>query len=317
MNAALISGWRFRALLLSVLVAAGGYLAAALYSGWGDVEQAAERIGLGGLALALCLAALNYLLRFWRWQGYLAALGHHVPWLASGRIYLSGFALTTTPGKAGEAVRSVFLKRYGVDYAHSLAALFSERLSDLIAVLFLAAFGLSLYPPARGLVALSALAVLIGLGLLAQEGWMRRLAARTSDHVSRLGRLSHHLLHLLLEARRCHRWSLLLGATVLSVLAWGAEAVAFHWVVHALGLDVSLRFAIFVYAVSMLAGAVSFMPGGLGGAEAAMAAMLMFKGASTADAVAATIIIRLATLWFAVALGIVSLFASQRSGEGA
>lgn len=317
MSEVLISGWRIRALIASVLLGAGGYLAVSLYSGWAAVLHAMRHVGWAVIAAALSMAALNYALRFVRWQRYLAALGHRLPWLAHGRIYLAGFALTTTPGKAGEAVRAVFLKRYGVDYSHSLAALFSERLSDLTAVLLLAAFGLSLYPPARGLVLVAAAAVFLGMVLLSQEGWMRRLAERTAGNDGRLGRLTHHVLRLLMQARRCHGWALLLGATALSLAAWGAEAVAFHWVVQALGLDLSLRFAVFVYAVSMLAGAVSVMPGGLGGAEAAMVALLMFRGAALADAVAATVLIRLATLWFAVLLGMGALLASQRAGDAA
>jgi uncharacterized protein (TIRG00374 family) len=64
---------------------------------------------------------------------------------------------------------------------------------------------------------------------------------------------------------------------------------------------------VFVYALAMLAGAVSFMPGGLGGAEAVMVGLLVWKGMDGADAVAATVLIRLATLWFAVAIGAVML----------
>jgi uncharacterized protein (TIRG00374 family) len=74
-----------------------------------------------------------------------------------------------------------------------------------------------------------------------------------------------------------------------------------------MGADIPLAFAVFVYALAMLAGAVSFMPGGLGGAEAVMVGLLVWKGMSNADAVAATVLIRLATLWFAVAIGALML----------
>jgi uncharacterized protein (TIRG00374 family) len=72
---------------------------------------------------------------------------------------------------------------------------------------------------------------------------------------------------------------------------------------------------VFVYALAMLAGAVSFMPGGLGGAEAVMVGLLVWKGMNSADAVAATVLIRLATLWFAVAIGAVMLI--KLKGEAA
>jgi uncharacterized protein (TIRG00374 family) len=76
----------------------------------------------------------------------------------------------------------------------------------------------------------------------------------------------------------------------------------------------SLSFAIFVCALSMLAGALSFLPGGLGGAEAVMVSLLVLKCMSMPAAIAATVFIRLATLWFAVLIGLVALIRS-RHGE--
>lgn len=134
-----VADWRWRALLGSILLAAAGYLAAALWSGGAAVAGAVARVGAGGLGVALSLSLLNYGLRFVRWRLYLRALGHAPDWLAHGRAYLAGFALTTTPGKAGEAVRAVLLRRWAVPYTDTLAAMFSERLSDLFGVLLLAA----------------------------------------------------------------------------------------------------------------------------------------------------------------------------------
>lgn len=65
----------------------------------------------------------------------------------SALIYFSGFALTTTPGKAGELLRGVFLERRGMPFSSSIAALLSERLSDMIAIIVIGLPGLSLYPP--------------------------------------------------------------------------------------------------------------------------------------------------------------------------
>jgi uncharacterized protein (TIRG00374 family) len=51
---------------------------------------------------------------------------------------------------------------------------------------------------------------------------------------------------------------------------------------------------------------LSFTPGGLGSTEGVMAALLMFKGIGSAEAIGATVLIRMTTLWFAVAIGLVS-----------
>lgn len=61
-----------------------------------------------------------------------------------------------------------------------------------------------------------------------------------------------------------------------------------------------------IYGLAISIGALSFLPGGLGGTEATMIFLLGVTGASVADAGAATILLRLATLWFAVLIGIVA-----------
>jgi uncharacterized membrane protein YbhN (UPF0104 family) len=302
----LFSGWRYRALLYSVLLSALGYLAFSWFGGWRDVVEAISRIGLAGVLLALGLSLLNYGLRFLRWQTYLRTLGHRVPWEHSLQIYLAGFALTTTPGKAGEAFRGVLLKRRGVPYPDSLAAFFSERLSDLLAIVLLTLFGLTLYPEARALILMGALLTLIALAGLSHRGWMLRWRARLALR-PKLGAYVRHLFDVLLQARQCHRPTVLLAATLLSVIGWGAEALAFFMMLYWLGLEVPLGFAVFVFALSMLAGALSLMPGGLGSTEGVMAALLIWHGVGAPDAIAATVLIRLTTLWFAVGIGLVAV----------
>ena len=298
-------GWR--GLAISVALSTIGYLAFSLWGGWHEVTAAIARVGWIGTTVMLALSGINYLIRFVRWQVYLACLGHRVAWRTSLVIYLSGFALTTTPGKAGEAIRSVFLKPQGVGYGDSMAAFFSERLSDLLAIVLLASLGLSRYPSAWPLLLAGGIAVAGLLVLLSQVQWLRRLEAASQTRDGRLARLVHGLSVLLIAARQCHTPRVLTIATLLSLTAWGAEAFAFHLMLDWLGLQVDVAFAVFVYAAAMLAGALSFLPGGLGGAEATMVSLLLWLGQPQAPAVAATVLIRLTTLWFAVVLGLIAL----------
>ncbi|WP_018141570.1 lysylphosphatidylglycerol synthase transmembrane domain-containing protein [Thioalkalivibrio sp. ALJ7] len=307
MSAVLLSGWRLRAVMASIILAVALYLVVALWAGADEVWRALKMVGIGGLALALALSLVNYSLRFTRWQLYLHTLHHRVPWIASLHIYISGFALTTTPGKAGEALRGVLLKRRGLPYPDSFAAFVSERLSDLIAVVLLSMLGLTLVAQGTWLIAAGAafiLAALIVLSWRRPLAWLQRISDRPGQ---RLWRSLHHIATILLQARRCHRPGLLAGATALSVIAWSAEALAFWWILNAMGFEVSFAFAAFVFALAMLAGALSFLPGGLGGTEAVMVALLLWADIPPADAVAATMLIRFTTLWFAVILGLIAL----------
>ncbi|MCB1735480.1 MAG: flippase-like domain-containing protein [Gammaproteobacteria bacterium] len=300
------------ALIASIAIAALAYLGISLWSGWRDVLDAFIRVGIDGFALALALSFVNYTLRFGRWQMYLQRLGHPMPPRPSAMIYLSGFALTTTPGKAGEMLRGVFLRHRGMPYMESTAAFLSERLSDLVAIVLLCLFGASVLPSGGWVIAVGVFAVIGPLFVLSRWHWLRAIEQRFDQPQSRLARAGHHLARLLLVARRCHTPMLLLTTTVLSVIAWSAEAWAFHLVLHWLGFDPPIAFAFAVYALAMLAGALSFLPGGLGGSEVVMIGLLLWAGMGEAEATAATVVTRLATLWFAVILGVLALIFGQR-----
>lgn len=305
---AILSGWRFRALLLVVLLSAAGYLAFSLWGGWQEVVAAIARVGFIGIAITLALSLVNYGLRFLRWQKYLALLGHRVYWPESLRIYIAGFGLTVLPVKVGETIRSVFLKQHGVSYPESLAAYFSEHFSNFISMLLLAAIGLWTYPQAKSLVVILAVLIFTVLVVLQQKKWLQVLEVFAQNRLpARAGKLVAHGIEIILHSGRCFRLPVLLYGIALGLVAWGAEGVAFYYIMHLLGNDLSLPTALFIYAFAMLVGALSFLPGGLGGAEATMVALLMLNHVAQPQAVAATVLIRLATLWFAVALGIAAL----------
>lgn len=297
-----------RALILSVILAAAGYLAFSLWGGWHEVVAATKTISAGLLAGLLALSLVNYGLRFVRWQYYLRCFGHRIPWWPSLRIYLGGFALTTTPGKAGEALRSVLLHPRGVPWPHSLAALLAERLGDLLAILMLAAIGMAAYPQGGKVLWLMAGVVVLLLWLVQQH----RLLGRLRDGIERrfperLARLGAGSIDTILHSARLFSFPLLGGSIALGVVAWGAEGLALYYLLQAMGSDIGLATALFIYAFSMLVGAISFLPGGLGSAEITMVMLLGLHGMPPAESVAATVIIRLATLWFAVLLGLLAL----------
>jgi glycosyltransferase 2 family protein len=313
MTHTVLSGWRFRALLLIVLLSAVGYLMFSLWGGWQEVVAAMVRIGFIGTAIALALSLVNYGLRFVRWQKYLALLGHRIHTAESLRIYIAGFGLTILPGKAGEAIRSLFLKHHGVSYPESLAAFFSEHFSNLISMLLLVSIGLWVYPPGKPLVVILAALIVTGLVVLQQAKWLHVLKTFAKNRLpARLGKLVDHGIEIVLHSGRCFRLPMLLYGIALGLVAWGAEGLAFYYIMHLLGSDLSLQVALFIYAFSMLVGALSFLPGGLGGAEATMVTLLILNHVAQPQAVAATVLIRLATLWFAVALGVIALSMSER-----
>ena len=291
----LLSARHRRTILWSLLITAGAYLLVVLYTGHKEVSQAFTTIGLTGWIFLFTCSLLNYFLRYLRWQYYLRCAGWSLPHNTHFLYYLAGFALTTTPGKAGELIRSVLLRPHGVPYPVSLACFFTERFLDVIIIGVLASLTVTAFDDYRHFVLLTTLLILMCLPLI---------HARWPHH--RLHHLVQHSLKLLQSAQQFLSWRLIVFGSGLGLVAWSIQGLAFFYIVHTLGFDVGILAAMGIYAVSLLAGAVSFIPGGVGTTEVVMGLLIAMLGAEPVVAVAAPLISRLSTLWFAVVLGLLS-----------
>ncbi len=272
----------------------------------------------------LGLTLINYGLRFVKWRIYLDRIGvRGIPAGQSALTFLSAFSMSITPGKVGEIIKAVYVRRLtGTPVSRVAAVIAAERLTDGLAMLGLAAIGLTQFSYGRPLLAVAAIAgigvvVLLRspallhplVGLLARLPVVGPVAARLTDHVQ----------HFLDASNVLYAPRLVAGSLLLGMASWFAECLALYLVLVGLGQQASwhlLLVATFVLSVSSVFGALSFLPGGLGIAEASITAMLILlitdPAFSRGDAAAATILIRFATLWFSVLLGIGAVVALQR-----
>jgi hypothetical protein len=97
----IISASQMRMLVISIILTMIVYGAVSFWAGFGAITHSFQTIGFHGAIIIFGLSLLNYLFRFVRWHFYINATNHNaVPILRHIIIYLSGFALTTTPAKA-------------------------------------------------------------------------------------------------------------------------------------------------------------------------------------------------------------------------
>lgn len=296
-----------RALALSLVLAAMLYLGFIFLTGYQEIVTAVTRLGWTGWLLLLGCSFTNYLLRFIRWNMYLRKLDYMLPLQLNFLYYMSGFALTTTPGKAGETIRSVYLSTHGVKYSHSLAMFFTERFLDIVVVTLLAALSVLSFEQYGGFILTAACVMLLFLPLLRSRylvAWLQRLTIRIP--YARLRQLVLHLSNLLDAARNLLQWRMLYSGLGIGLIAWAVQGMAFYFILVTLDIDIPLYAAMSIYAISLLAGALSFVPGGIGTTEAVMGLLLLGSGVDTVSAVAVPLISRLSTLWFAVVLGLLS-----------
>jgi uncharacterized protein (TIRG00374 family) len=292
-------------LALVALVVLG--LCQAAWQWWGDPQAPGVWSGLlstdGALATLLCL--VSYGLRGQRWRLWVAACGHPTPWRRGLRVYLAGYSLTPTPGNVGEAARGLLMRPSPLPLSTSVAVFAAERWQDLLVLVLLAVPALLWSPfDASGLVVMVLCVLMITLIWLSVQSlawqWAMRLIPTKVKHV--LG---------LEQAQQClqHRPGL---TWCLTLLAWSAQGLAVWLLCQHNGLAADALQATSWYAMSMVAGALTTLPAGLGGTEASLVGLFTQQGVSTSLALLLTLQVRLLTLWLAVAVGLLALLYGWR-----
>jgi glycosyltransferase 2 family protein len=302
-------------LLIGLLIGVVVVAAVVVLSDASALARALEDFNWWLLPLVLALSLGNYALRFVKWQYYLHLLG--VTTLSrrdSLLIFVAGFTMAMTPGKVGELLKAYLVRvRTGTPLARTAPVIAAERVTDGCAMLGLAIVGLTTYRHGWPVLLVSAALAVSAIVLVQRESLMLRLIDRMAR--TRLGRGRGEALQTLyVSTRILLRPRPFVFATALGMLSWFGECLALCLVLVGLGLPFSVGLLLastFVFSVAAWIGALSLLPGGLGAAEASVAGLLLLTVndplMSAALAGTATLIIRFATLWFGVLLGVLAL----------
>jgi len=301
-----------RQLIVAMVLAVVLYGGYAIWSGLGKLGESLAHFTVVSFVFACALAFGNYCLRFLKWEFYLARLDiRGIPKLDSFLTFLSGFVLTVTPGKVGEVFKSLVLfETYGVPIARTAPIVVAERVTDLIGIITLIVLGSLGFSGGLIWAAVGATLVLSLLVVIASPRLSHALIDMArhlpgSFAKTRLApklRESYESLATLLRARN------LVVPTALSIAAWSLECLSLWVILRGFGEVTSVSLAAFFYATSTLAGALVPVPGGLGITEGALKEQLQTLGhVSPSTSTAAMMLVRFATLWFAVLVGFVAL----------
>lgn len=306
--------WRDYALLagLFALVLAGmAGLAAA--TGWQQTLEQIARLTLWQIAVLLALSLVNYGFRGLRWHLFARRLGLPTGVVRNFTHFLGGFAMSVTPGRVGELVRMRWLRREtGWPIERTAPLVLVDRASDLAAMAVLMAAGVAASAGGTsGAIPVAILALAIAW-VVTRPRLLHALAGLGFRVTGRFSRLFARIRGAARSMGRFTSPAVLLGASVLGIAGWAAEGYAFWLLLHFMGTDVHLARAIAIFTFATLAGGLTGAPGGVGGAEAAMVALLSLEGVPLDVSIPATAVIRLTTLWFALVIGLIAFPLAER-----
>ena len=301
--------------LLAVLFAfvIVGLASLAYASGWEETKIQLARITWVQIGILLLLSLVNYLFRAARWHMFARCLGLPTTLIQDTRHFIGGFAMSVTPARVGELIRMRWLRREtGWAFERTAPLVLMDRASDLAAMAIILAIGLSF---GTGGIAFALPVATLALGAAYVVTRPQLLAAITTFTYRRTGLFPRLFARVRTAARSLGAFTtapVITGALGLGLIGWAAEGYAFHLLLVWMGADIGVFMALAIFTFSTLAGGLTGAPGGVGGAEAAMIALLSLEGIPLEVSVPATAIIRITTLWFAIGLGLAVFALAER-----
>ncbi len=288
------------------------YLIFAIFTNINDLASTLKSFNWFYLPLLLLFSYLNYLSRFVKWHYYVKLLKINTSMKLSFSIFMSGLAMSLTPGKMGEVLKSYMLKQTsGESISKTAPIVFIERVTDFLSLVLLSLIGAIYFN--FGII--STLIVGIFFIILVLIISNKEISFKLIDILQKIKIIKKQAkkLHDAYESSyKMLQFKPLTYMVLVSFIAWFFECLGFYFVLHNFDKNILFILPIFVYSFSTIIGSVTMLPGGLGATEGSLTYLLHINGFSKEEALASTFIIRTVTLWFALAIGVIHLFYFQK-----
>ena len=256
-------------------------------------------------------------MRFLKFEYYTKVLDIKIDRKMNFVIFLSSFIMSVTPGKVGEVFKSYLLKEQnGTPISKSAPIILAERITDFISLIMLSLVGAIMFGYESNLLIIIG-SLFIVLIMLISSKKISYFIIGLFNKFAFFKKLSHKVYVGYDSIYRMVRIKELIVCIFLSILAWFFECLGMYIVINSFGtvnpVHIDIYVSIFIYGFATIAGSVTMLPGGLGATDASITFLLVsLKSVAQSVAVAATLLVRIATLWFAVIIGIAAILFYQK-----
>ena len=295
--------------LILVLVAAVGIYAIFLFtSDFNIITEKISNFKINYLPLILFLVTASWCPVFIKWHFLLKNCEIDIPLTRSITVFLSGLAFDITPGKLGALMKSQILKTsFNIPRTKTAPIVLVEKVYDLIGAILASIIGIIILGMDVYLIIIAILVLAMVFFFLyyrpASELFFKRVTktkffSKYVENISELDKIVQKSTNVKV-ATIC---------ILLAVTYWFIVSAAVYFTL--IGFDINILDylkVLSIYATSILLGAISFIPGGVGITEGALAGLFTLEGIDVSTALILSVIIRIFVLWYSVSIGFISL----------
>lgn len=283
------------------------YVGLAFYSDVQKIFEHFRSIKLELVFLAFLLEGISLIIRSIRQQRFLGAIMIRLSFFENLKIYLAGMSMVSTPGGIGGLIKSHFLKvKYNENISKTSTVVLLERYHDLLAVTAILIFTLFIFFNWQFLV------TAIAVGILAIIIYaVIRNTEFLSIFLIRMKKIKIFSKFTPNQEFNNSLKTLTKGRTIfvgfiISIAAFLFDGASVYVGFLSLNKDLGFVNTIQYYYTSLLLGALSFLPAGIGITEGSFIGFLVSRGLELSLASSLVLFSRLTTIWFATVIGFIA-----------
>jgi len=295
--------------LILVLVGVVGIYAIFLFiSDYNIISEKISNFKTNYLPLILFFVSVSWIPLIIKWHLLLKNCEIDVPLKKSILVFFAGVAFEITPGQVGSLIKAQILKTSSnIPRIKTVPIIAVEKIYDLISAILASIVGIIILGIESYLIVIAILVLSIIFFFIyyrpASEIFFKRIT-KTKFFSKYIDNLSEfHAIFQKSTNVKIATICILLGVTY-----WFIISTAAYYILLAFDINVLDYLTVLaIYTTSILLGAISFIPAGIGITEGTIAGLLTLNGIDVSTALILSVMIRVLTLWYSVGVGFISL----------
>ena len=295
--------------LILILIAVVAIYAIFLFiSDYNIISEKISNFKINYLPLILLFVSASWIPLIIKWHLLLKNCEIHVPLKKNILVFLSGAAFEITPGQIGVLIKSQILKTsFNIPRTRTVPVIFIEKIYDLVGAILASIIGIIILgiEPYLIIVAILVLAIIFFFMYYrpASKLFFKRITktkffSKYVENISEFDKIIQKSTSVKI-ATTC---------ILLAVTYWFIISTAVYYTLIAFDINILDYLEVLaIYATSVLLGAISFIPGGIGITEGSITGLFTLNGIDVSTALILSIMIRIFTLWYSVGVGFVLL----------
>ena len=291
-----------------VIASVGLYGVFLFFSDFNIISEQISNFKYEFLPLILLLVSISWTPLLVRWQILLKKNDINIPIKKSFLLFLGGMSMSITPGHVGELIKSQLMKTiYNIPRTKTAPIIFVEKFYDLTGAIIASIIGIIILGMDASLILISVSILIVIIFLIYYRPIFEFILKRVTK-TKFFSKYSENLSDSYEIVRNSTTPQISSISFGLSVLYWIIISVAVHFILLSFGIEsISILKTISIYSSSVVIGAISFIPGGLGITEGSLIGLFSLEGIDVSLALILSVMIRILTMWYSVSIGFICL----------